>query len=85
MIDFRLQRFYWLGISFGKVLDISNVNNLTYTMLLVFEEYDILTKKRGVFGASLEESTILRLILPHSLDNLSKQNESQAKRYIEHD
>ena len=51
----------------------------------VFEEYDILTKKRGVFGASLEESTILRLILPHSLDNLTKQNESQAKRYIEHD
>lgn len=62
---------YWLGISFGKVLDITNVNNLTYTLLLVFEEYDILTKKRGVFGASLEESTILRLILPHSLDNLT--------------
>jgi hypothetical protein len=57
----------------------------TYAILLVFEEYDILTRKRGVFGASLEDSSILRLILPHSLDNISVQNDSMAKRYIETD
>ena len=33
IIYFRLQRFYSLGLSFGKILEVSNINNIVSALM----------------------------------------------------
>ena len=52
---------------------------------MVFNEFNILTESKGILVNGLEENAITRVVLPHSLQTLSQQNEGMAKRCIESD
>lgn len=52
---------------------------------MVFNEFNILTESKGILVNGLEENAITRVVLPHSLQTLTQQNEGMAKRCIESD
>ena len=56
-----------LGIAFGKVINVSNVNNLTYSILLIFKEYETLYSSSWTTGLGPESSFLMRTVLPHSM------------------
>lgn len=39
-----LLRLHYLGVSFGKILDISNINNFVFALLTIFGEYETYAK-----------------------------------------
>lgn len=63
----KLHKLYMLGIAFGKVIEVSNVNNLTYSILLTFKEYEALYASSWTGGPGPESSFLMRVVLPHSL------------------
>jgi len=74
-----------LGIAFGKVIDISNVNNLTYSVLLIFKEFETLYASSWTGGPGPESSYLMRVVLPHSLHPLSHQDGVTRKRFDENE
>lgn len=50
---------------------------------MMFEEFNTLTESKGILVNSLEESAVSRVVLPHSLQTLTQQNEAMAKRCME--
>ena len=44
----------------------------TYAILMVFNEFNILTESKGILVNSLEENAITRVVLPHSLQTLTQ-------------
>lgn len=51
-----------------------------YTLLTLFEEFDIYTTKGS--GVNLESNAILRVVLPQNIESFSKLQYQQEKRYV---
>mmetsp|Transcript_23785 Transcript_23785/g.23480 ORF Transcript_23785/g.23480 Transcript_23785/m.23480 type:complete len:115 (+) Transcript_23785:190-534(+) len=80
----KIERFYYLGFSLGKVLDLGNVINTVYTLLQLFEEFEIYSKPGGMqSGGTLEKNAILRLILPQNTETLSSLQCKQEKKFMD--
>jgi hypothetical protein len=65
-----------LGVSFGKVLDLVNINNTTYALLHLFEEYSVYTNKKN----HLEDSAIFKFVLPNNSETIASQGDFMKAR-----
>eukprot|EP00347_Sterkiella_histriomuscorum_P019822 403340168 len=77
----KSERFYYLGYSLGKIIDLGNVINTVYTLLQLFEEYEVYTKQSG--SQSLENNAILRQVLPFNVETFSKLQLTAEKRFLQ--
>lgn len=71
----RAQRFYSLGVSLGKVIDLGNIVNTVYTVNRLMEEYETFCR-----NGNIETNAVYKYIFPEITTTFSQHQYDGEKR-----